>query len=295
MNFSTYLEKEGFSSRSRKSYVYQSERFMRWALQEQVALAAVNYPCAVAYVAYLKTQHSNIRTINSKIAGTRQYFNYLMATGCVAANPFSTLWVRGETSQKMLTGLLSREELEDLYYNYPVDADPRGYARRARKRNKVMVGLMVYQGLRTVEMARLETGHIALHKGRLHIPGGRMGARRDLALQSWQVLDLMEYLQEIRPALCRGGKEGCEDLFPVAGGRLTDTVGGIMKTLKTMNRKITKPHQLRASVIVQWLTMYNLREVQVMAGHRRISTTERYLQEDLKQLQDMVSTYHPLR
>jgi len=32
-----------------------------------------------------------------------------------------------------------------------------------------------------------------------------------------------------------------------------------------------------------------------MAGHRKISTTERYVQEDLKQLQQIINTYHPLK
>jgi len=32
-----------------------------------------------------------------------------------------------------------------------------------------------------------------------------------------------------------------------------------------------------------------------MAGHRRISTTEKYMQEDLQELQKVIATYHPLQ
>jgi phage regulator Rha-like protein len=39
--------------------------------------------------------------------------------------------------------------------------------------------------------------------------------------------------------------------------------------------------QLRASVIVKWLKIYNLRKVQYMAGHRYISATEAYRQNEI--------------
>lgn len=52
--------------------------------------------------------------------------------------------------------------------------------------------------------------------------------------------------------------------------------------------------QLRASVIVKWLKMYNLREVQYMAGHRYISATEAYRQNELEGLAEEVNQFHPL-
>ena len=114
-----------------------------------------------------------------------------------------------------------------------------------------------------------------------------------MALKPWQVMELMEYLTQIWPELAR--KKQADELFPVSNGRLSDTVAHIIKKLKSVNHKVKNIHQIRASVIVHWLTKHNLREVQVMAGHRRISTTERYVQEDLKQLQQMVNAYHPLK
>ena len=69
---------------------------------------------------------------------------------------------------------------------------------------------------------------------------------------------------------------------------------GIMKKLKKTNHKVINVNQIRASVIVNWLSQYNLRKVQILAGHKYISTTERYIQEDLKQLQEVINNYHPL-
>jgi len=127
------------------------------------------------------------------------------------------------------------------------------------------------------------------------VPSGRIGARRELDLKPWQVLELMEYQNQVRPALLtRKNMEG-EQLFPVSNGKLTDTVAYIIKKLKGVNQKLKNIHQIRASVIVYWLSQYNLRKVQIMAGHRRISTTEKYLQDDLKELQLIIGKYHPLQ
>ncbi|MGB3342779.1 MAG: hypothetical protein WBA61_02595 [Aequorivita sp.] len=49
-----------------------------------------------------------------------------------------------------------------------------------------------------------------------------------------------------------------------------------------------------ASVITIWLGQYNLRKVQYLAGHRYISSTERYLQNDLENLHEMVNNFHPI-
>lgn len=51
--------------------------------------------------------------------------------------------------------------------------------------------------------------------------------------------------------------------------------------------------QLRASVITQWIKLYNLRKVQVMAGHRYISSTEAYKANNLDDLKEDIKNYHP--
>ena len=68
----------------------------------------------------------------------------------------------------------------------------------------------------------------------------------------------------------------------------------LFKTLKQINHTAKNALQIRASVIALWLKQYNIREVQYMAGHRYISSTERYLQDDLEGLQEMIERLHPV-
>lgn len=257
------------------------------------SLTGFDYRTAMQYVEHLKKRHTNIRTINGKIAGTRQYFNYQMEMGETLENPFTEILVKGDKTKKMMGNLLSGDELEDLYYSYPMTKDVRSQIVLADKRNKVMLGLMVYQGLSTTDMKRLRPEHLQPQKGKVYVPSGRIGGRRELILKPWQVIEIMEYLNTIWTELSK--RKRSEALFPVSKGRLTDTVAHIIKKLKPINHKVKNIHQIRASVIVHWLSKYNLREVQVMAGHRRISTTERYLQEDIRELQQVIGMYHPLQ
>ena len=57
---------------------------------------------------------------------------------------------------------------------------------------------------------------------------------------------------------------------------------------------MTSLKQIRASVITNWLKHYNLRQVQIMAGHRYVSSTEAYQTNDLEDLRSGIEKYHPL-
>jgi integrase/recombinase XerD len=57
---------------------------------------------------------------------------------------------------------------------------------------------------------------------------------------------------------------------------------------------VKNAQQIRASVITKWLKSHNLREVQYLAGHRYISSTESYLQNDMEELIEEINQYHPL-
>jgi len=292
--YHTYLEIQQYTKTSIKTYVRQAEKFDEWLVRNNHNLVLFDYKKALVYVTYLQERHSNIKTINHKVVAVRHYFEYLVEINEVSQNPFTDIIIKGDKKNKLLHNLLSADELEDLYYSY--DAEAGEYLRRVliNKRNKVIIGLMVYQGLATSDIKRLLVEHVKLYQGKIYIPKGNIGNRRELALKPWQVIEFMEYINEVRPQIIAYQNSTSEQLFTVPKNRLVDVVMWIMKKLKKINHKVINIHQIRASVIVNWLSQYNLRQVQVMAGHKYISTTERYVQEDLNQLQQVINKYHPL-
>ncbi|CAA0242815.1 Integrase/recombinase XerD family [Tenacibaculum maritimum] len=152
----------------------------------------------------------------------------------------------------------------------------------------------MYQGLNTTELIHLELEDLQLYKGKVYIKSGARSNSRTLELKPWQVIEFLEYIKKIREEIITRKSIESNRVFIPNNARLGNTVQGIIKKLKKTNHKVTNIHQIRASVITNWLKHYNLRQVQVLAGHRYISSTERYVQDDLENLHEIVNNFHPI-
>ena len=69
----------------------------------------------------------------------------------------------------------------------------------------------------------------------------------------------------------------------------------MFKAIQKENPEILHAKQIRSSVITYWLKTYNLLQVQYFAGHKYVSSTERYQLNNLDNLQDKLEKYHPLK
>ena len=101
-------------------------------------------------------------------------------------------------------------------------------------------------------------------------------------------MEFIVYQNEIRPIIQDKIQNHSEQLFN-SNARFNAIIYHIFKKLKKYNQKVKNIKQIRASVITNWLRQYNLRKVQYLAGHRYISSTERYLQDDLENLHEIVN------
>jgi len=68
----------------------------------------------------------------------------------------------------------------------------------------------------------------------------------------------------------------------------------ILKQLRWLNPGVRNAVQIRSSVITHWLKGNNLRQVQYMAGHKYVSSTQRYQTSDLEDLSREVARHHPM-
>ena len=203
-----------------------------------------------------------------------------------AANPAAGLYIRNKR-KRLVSGITGFEKLEQLYQSYPA-TDERTL------RNKVILSLLVYQAVSTDELHHLKTGHVSLREGKIRIPGSKRSNGRVLHLQAFQILDLQEYLLTVRPKLT-GEKEGRLFLSMEGKPELKNSLHHLFRSLKRVNPEISSTKQIRQSVITHWLKNHNLRQVQYMAGHKYVSSTERYQQNNIEDLQKEVGKYHPLQ
>jgi len=293
MEYKTYLQEQGYSTSTIDSYDNAKSRFIEWCKRNGITAIEIDYKTSLKYIKHLTRKGNSKKTINHKLGSLKTYFNYLIGEAFRHDNPLENINIKG-VKRTINYNLLDLDELEDLYYSYETKNIKDTYHQLTAKRNKIIVGLMVYQGLNTTDLIHLEVENLELYKGRVYIKSGRKSNARTLELKSWQVIGLLEYTKEVREEIKRIKHLESERLFIPSNARLGNTVLHIIKKLKTYNHKVTNINQIRASVITNWLRQYNLREVQYFAGHRYISSTERYVQDDLENLHDIVNNFHPI-
>ncbi len=291
--YKTYLQKQNYSTSSIECYINEMQHFKKWCNRNHTTPTQIDYKTSLKYIKYLTRKGNSKKTINHKLGSLKNHFNYLMNEAYRIDNPIENISIKG-VKRTTNHNLLEADELEDLYYSFETENIKDAYHRLTAKRNKIIVGLMVYQGLKTTELIQLEVDNLELYKGKVYIKSGRKSNARTLELKSWQVIELLEYVKEIREDIKHRKRIESKRLFIPGNARLGNTILHITKKLKKINHKVVNIHQIRASVITNWLKQYNLRETQYLAGHRYISSTERYLQDDLENLHEIVNNFHPI-
>jgi integrase/recombinase XerD len=249
---------------------------------------SIDYKTFLKYIEELKKTGIKIRTLQSYIGNLKIYFKYLQEENYRADNPIENINIKG-TIKTVLGNLLTADELEDLYYSYETKNND-----LARKRNKIIIGLLVYQGLHSKELQHLKEEHIELYKGKIHIPRTKRTNGRTLELKPWQLMEMMEYIKEIRPQIVPKTED---NLFTSSYGNtnINNVIKKISEELKLINYSYQNAIQIRNSVIVNWLKIHNLRKTQYLAGHKYISSTERYKQDNLESLHEMINSFHPIQ
>jgi integrase/recombinase XerD len=75
---------------------------------------------------------------------------------------------------------------------------------------------------------------------------------------------------------------------------IKNSIMHLIRALQQVNPNVKSAAQIRQSVITEWLKIKDLRTVQHMAGHRNVSTTERYQSNNLEDLEEALNLHHPL-
>ncbi len=284
MNFEQYLQEKRYGAVTIHRYKLYGKVFTDWLDQEQLDGGEVSYNDVIAFMQQMKAKGKTNRTLHSQCNILRHYFNYLTLEGKRPDNPAAGLYVKGMV-RKLPNNLLSRGDMEDLYRGYQLQL-------RVDREKKIMLGLLIYQGLRTDEVMNLEAAHIDLREGKVFIKGARKSNERWLPLQANQALELQQYMQEHR------FKEGVflARLTRVNASKrnVANRVKHMIGQLQQLNPKVISANQIRNSVITGWLQQYNLRQVQYMAGHRYVSSTERYQVLNNDDWQNELQKYHPM-
>lgn len=280
--FNAYLQMQGLAASSIQEHERNLLRFRAWVREgKKGSIAQISYNDLLEYVQHLQDRSLTVGTINIRLNTLKKYYEFLKEEKRIKVNPARHLHIKGRI-RKVVEGVLTTNDLDVLYASYskPREKYKGAKHRKAHRRDIVILGLLLWQGVESKDLRRLERNHVNLKAGTIYIPSTNRSNRRELRLDSRQIMVLQEYLQDIQT----------EKLFEC---NPYDTVQAILKQLRSINPILRNAAHLRASVLLEWLKRYNKREVQYMAGHRHISSTEYYQVQDLSSLAAQIKRHHP--
>ena len=283
-----YLVNKRYSFNTIESRLRDVQLFLDWLKLPNINYLEVSYTDLLTYVKHCKARGNKPKSVQQKIRSIEFLYEYLETKNLVKFNPCHEIKLRAGI-KRIPNNLLNWEELEELYNKIPTK-------NATGKRNKVILSLMIYQGLETGAISKLKLEDIKLEEGKIYIPKTARGNSRTLDLKAVQILYLQQYVTLVRPYLLSLKKQENEQLFfsNGEGKRLDSLLINLVKKLKEINSKVTGIRQIRTSVITYWLSVHSLREVQYLAGHRYVSSTEYYRIDRLENLQEQIETLHPL-
>jgi site-specific recombinase XerD len=287
--FKNYLQQRNFRESTINGHLQNISYFIKWINDNQLyEVENITQNNLLEYVQHEQKRNIDVATINNILTSISKYFEFLKEEKLVTRNPARTLRIKGKI--KTITEQpLKYADLEALYFAYKKleKITTKNLQERViitHQRNIIIVGLLVWQGLHSGELEKLEVNHINLDEGKIYIPSGARSNSRTLQLHVQQVVQLHTYIH--------GGVHTMHNnkLFK---GRMCDIVQALLEELKGLNPIIKNAQHIRASVILYWLKQYNKRQVQYMAGHRYIDSTERYAIQETDSLTDLLVKHHP--
>ncbi len=247
------------------------EKYLDWV--DENDFTQIKYSEMMEYIRYLRDSQMQAKHINNYLRAVRHFFDYLQEAKSPFLNPIinynPALGVQiRDVFHSIRADYLNQEELEKLIEEY-------------QGNHRIMLGLLVYQGLKINEIEKLEKIHFDLKKGTVYVPKSIRANSRILKLDANQVYELMEHLLGLKTDRILG--------FPLHNqGRK------LCKDLRKINPKVRNPHHLRGSRISYWVRNYDLREAQYLAGHNTIAGIEEYRKVNVEDLANEVNKYHPL-
>jgi len=275
MNFTSYLQHKRYSRLTVERYTDYIDRFLTYVQKANIDAAGFTYNDLLAFMQHAGKNGITKRTLHNILCVIRHYCNYLIHEGKRTDNPAAGVFIKGLV-RKLPTGLISMEELEELYKQYSIQLN-------VDRSKKIMLGLMVYEGLTVGELARIERKDIKLKEGKIKIRATGRTNERTLDLYAAQMMELQQYLSENKYE---------EKLFTAPW--ISNRVQHMLDQLKQLNPKVINAKQIRSSVITHWLKKNNLRQVQYMAGHKFVSSTQRYQLNNLDDLTNELGHHHPM-
>lgn len=208
------------------------------------------------------------KTISRKTNATKTFFRFLEIKQYIQVNVSEKL--RHPKIEAKPPRILSKIEYKALRDTAREDA-----------RTFAIIEVLLQTGISISELAGIEIGHLNISdtatKGKLHIPKRESREQRVVPLNEASVEAIKQYLESARPNI-----EGSVHLFITKTGKgmlvrnIRSTIDRVFEKAGVANAKV---NDLRHTFVAHHLMRgTSLQVVSKIVGHKRLSTTEKYLE-----------------
>lgn len=279
-----------YESDLQQFYDYLAPANRKTGKRTEPALGDVDHITVREWLATLHTAQKQKTSIARKLSALRTFFQFLVREGILEMNPAKL--VSTPRLEKKLPTHLSIEEAIKFVETPDAETD-------LGKRDRAMLELMYATGVRVAELTKLNLSHIDFKNRLIRVTGKRRKERivpfGEPALEALRgYLDIREGFLDAAPI----SEREPEALFlNYQGTRITTRSVGRMveKYIRLCSgRYDISPHALRHSFATHLLDSgADLRDIQELLGHARLSTTQVYTHVSMEKLIQVYDKAHP--
>jgi integrase/recombinase XerD len=268
------------------SYLEDTKKLLRFVNGEQEGLLRMDYAGLQQFMAQLHDSGISFRSQARIVCSLRSLYRFLLLDGYITSDPTESL--ESPRIGMRLPGVLTEEEIDRMMAAIDVSA-------AAGHRNRAIMEVLYSCGLRVSELTDLKYSDIYFDEGFL-IVRGKGNKQRLVPVSDAALHEINLYLTDRRLIVPKKGYEDVLFLNP-HGRRLSRVMVYYLVTRfgeQAGIRKKISPHTLRHSFATHLLEGgANLRAIQMMLGHEKITTTELYTHMNREFLRHEIIAHHP--
>lgn len=280
------LLEKSLSPNSIEAYMTDLSKLSDFLDNESIEVKNVSLNDLEQFISQLYDLGINARSVARIISGVKSFYNFLVIDGYMQADPTELL----ETPKigLKLPTVLSLQEIECLMSVIDLST-------KEGQRNRAILETLYSCGLRITELTSLRFSDLFFDEGFIKVEG-KGSKQRLVPISHTAINEINKYLLYRKEMKISKGSENV--LFLSNRGTAISRImifhfikqyaedAGIKKTIS--------PHTFRHSFATHLLEGgANIRAIQLMLGHEKITTTEIYTHMDREYLRQEIIEHHP--
>lgn len=285
--YKTYLLLErSLSKNSVSAYIDDLKKLISFLEIEELKFENISLDNLQQFVAQLYDLGMNARSVSRVISGIKSFYNYLLLDGYIKSDP-TELLETPKTGLKLPT-VLSIDEISQIIEQIDLST-------KEGRRNKAILEVLYGCGLRISELVSLRLSDVHTKEEFIKVEG-KGSKQRLVPISQTALKEIQNYLLDRNHIDIKKGYENTLFLSKRGTPISRSMVFLYIKQYVEMAgiKKNISPHTFRHSFATHLLEGgANIRAIQQMLGHEKITTTEIYTHMDREFLRQEIIEHHP--